>query len=489
LKFLTLRSYVASTAFNLLSTASGREPAEREVKLLTLTEGRTVLLNPPVLAASRDSDDSIDKLFDEGNDDVPKETIAKDVSKVATEKTKKKRKRKVAGDASGSTFPPKRLREDHHATTSNTEGEISCWDVPAMTVVITTTVTANASAIPPPEVRVVSKNLEIFRDSAFAGGANANAAGTSKFNEPADSSDSFYASQDLDSKTLHRIYVSKWNVTNDFVLDDPYEQKDKLEDKCSEQTALLSERDAEIAHLKSLLSLKEAEAAGAIRLRGQISAIEAVDAAKAALKETELAFLTAQVAQLTFDLSGFQLSRNELSFKVASLESERDCLKSSLESEFEFFRERVEATQDEQAKAIDCAVNKGIQDDLRAGIDHGKAGKDLSVIEAYDPFAEAKYVEFVSALCCSLSSSKGKEREIMEKHLSLTDVMVPLAEPLSSRSLIGEASTSAAPATSEPITTLSTTFASFDVVPPLSISNDQFLHDEDPRVITFEKKS
>ncbi|GKB46430.1 hypothetical protein Tco_0897183 [Tanacetum coccineum] len=127
-------------------------------------------------------------------------------------------------------------------------------------------------------------------------GANADAAGTSKLNEPADSSDSFYASQDLDSETLHRIYVPKWNVTNDSVLDDPYvcrdlmdrlappalflqlramdydqlysefnvgaarqvclgvearmraehtlEKKDRLEDKCSEQVVLLSERDA-----------------------------------------------------------------------------------------------------------------------------------------------------------------------------------------------------------------------------------------------------
>ncbi|GKC34204.1 hypothetical protein Tco_1046588 [Tanacetum coccineum] len=55
------------------------------------------------------------------------------------------------------------------------------------------------------------------------------------------------------------------------------EQKDKLEDKCAEQAALLSEKDVEIADLKSLLSLKEAEAAEAILLRGQLSIVEAVD--------------------------------------------------------------------------------------------------------------------------------------------------------------------------------------------------------------------
>ncbi|GKA64656.1 hypothetical protein Tco_0764363 [Tanacetum coccineum] len=688
-----------------------REPAEREVKLLKLTEGRTVSFNPPVLAVSGDSGDSIDKFFDEGNDDVPKETIAKDVSEVVAEKSKKKQKRKVVGDASGSTFPPKRLREDHHAAASNTGGKSlaairnlvpdgssvpsgvtkpptivfvpptsddgptcsvfglnlrtyppslryvvssddshhsgSCFEVksfarspaadaPVTTVAVITTVTADVSAVPPP-----------------------------KLNEPADSSDSFYASQDLDSKTLHRIYVPKWNVMNDSVLDDPYvcrdltdrlaplalfsqlramdydqlytefnvgaarqvclgaevrmraehtlEQKDRLEDKCSEQTALLSEIDTEIAHLKSLLSLKEAEAAEAIRLRGQISVIEDADAAKGnelrdlkernfvlegerdtlfekvktlesatALKETELASLAAQVAQLTSDLSGFQLSRDELCSKVASLESKRDSLvgqKSSLESAFKLFRERMEATQDEQAKvlgnrvaeldaqllemaahldeefyprfltaifgrrwilthglklvllkclqsleychalgqAIGCAVNKGIQDGLRAGVDHGKAGRDLFVIEAYDPSVEAKYVDPVNALgtvdFSLLSDLKSKKDEsivdlidslfvhsrvqrvrgeIIEKRLSLTDVMVPLAEPLSSRSLIGEASTSAASTTVELVTTLSTTFSSSSVIPPLSISDYQVSdvepHHENPPTVTFEEE-
>ncbi|GJT75062.1 hypothetical protein Tco_1041787 [Tanacetum coccineum] len=74
--------------------------------------------------------------------------------------------------------------------------------------------------------------------------------------------------------------------------------------------------------------------------------------------------------------------------------------------------------------------------------------------------------------------------EIKEKRLSLTDVMVPLVEPLSSKSLINEASTFVAPATTDPITTLSTTFAPSGVVPPLSVPDyqvlDMELHDGDP---------
>ncbi|GKG52915.1 hypothetical protein Tco_0550027, partial [Tanacetum coccineum] len=66
-------------------------------------------------------------------------------------------------------------------------------------------------------------------------------------------------------------------------------------------------------------------------------------------KETELVSLTAQVVQLTFDLSGFQVSRDELSSKVAFLELERDRLadqKSLLESAFKLFKGLMEAMQD-----------------------------------------------------------------------------------------------------------------------------------------------
>ncbi|GJR68892.1 hypothetical protein Tco_0014957 [Tanacetum coccineum] len=652
-----------------------RNVADGEVKLLTMTEGRVVSLAPPASAASGGSNDSIDKLFDDGNDpepehptvgddDVLAKTVAKDVSEVVMEKTKKsKRKRKTTRDASVSIFPPKKLREDYHAATSNIGGkslatirslilegssvpsevakphddgladsvsglnlrtrppsmryvvsshdsyhsdsrfEVNSFarspvaDAPIMTVAITTTVVADVSIVPVSKDMVRSGNLENFKDYASAGGANANATSSSKLNEPATSSDSFYASQDLDFETLHNIYVPKWKVTNDSVLDD-----------LTTNVSWGGKKDAEIAHLKSLLSLREAKAAEAIRLRGQLSAVEAADAAKnnelrdlkernfalegekdvlkvttlesvTALKETELASLTAQVVQLTSDLSGFQLSRDELSSKVASLESERDRLANQVfvGSAFELFQGRMEAMQYEQetvmgnrvaeldaqllemaahleeeiyprfltaisgrrwilthglklvllkclqsseylqalGQAIGCAINKGIQDGLKAGVDHGKAGRDLSVIEAYDPSAEAKYVDAMSALrtvdFSLLSVLKSK------KDASIVDLMdslrfegplaeIPRAEELQPSpeqlmlpihraeddSLIGEAGTSAAPATAEPINTLSTTFASFGVVPSLSVSDYQVSnpepHDEDPPVTTFEEK-
>ncbi|GKD11064.1 hypothetical protein Tco_1190749 [Tanacetum coccineum] len=175
-------------------------------------------------------------------------------------------------------------------------------------------------------------------------------------------------------------------------------------------------------------------------------------------------------------------------------------------------------------KAIGCAVNKGIQDGLKARVDHGKARRDLAVIEAYDPSAKAKYIDAVNALgavdfsllselksnkdasmvnlidslCLEgplVETSKAEDLqpgENKEKRLSLTDVMVPLAESLSLKSLIGEASTFATPVTTEPITALSITFTSSKVFPPLLISNDKTLdtkpNDTDPLVLIFEKE-
>ncbi|GKE76600.1 hypothetical protein Tco_1542720, partial [Tanacetum coccineum] len=294
----------------------------------------------------------------------------------------------------------------------------------------------------------VPKDFEHIEDSSSAGGVDADDGSILKLKNPSISSDSVYASQSLDTETMRRVYVPRWKVTNDSVLDDPYvccdmtnrlspalftqlramdydqlysefnvgaarqvclgaevrmraehvlEKKGELEDKYGEQIALLLERDAEIVHLKSLSSLKEAEATVAISLCSQLFVVEAVDAAKgtklrdwkeknfvlegeknvlsekvkalesvAASKDVELASLSSQFTNLTVDLSGLCFSHDELNSKVASLESEKDCLatqKSSLESALELFKEQVEKMQDEQMRVLSERVTS-IDSDL-----------------------------------------------------------------------------------------------------------------------------
>ncbi|GKB67214.1 hypothetical protein Tco_0928626, partial [Tanacetum coccineum] len=59
-----------------------------------------------------------------------------------------------------------------------------------------------------------------------AGGVDADAASISKSKKPFISLDSFYASQSLDTETMHHVYVPRWKLTNDSVLDDPYVCRD-----------------------------------------------------------------------------------------------------------------------------------------------------------------------------------------------------------------------------------------------------------------------
>ncbi|GKB21172.1 hypothetical protein Tco_0855095, partial [Tanacetum coccineum] len=364
-----------------------RNLAEREVKLLKMTEGRTISLGPPVTAASGDSSDSIDRLFDEEHDaghehsvekgdDVLEEAISKDALEVIVEKPQKKRKRKVVGDATGSAYPSKKLRDDYQSLPPNTsrkslaalraiipEGSdlpsgvmepliaasvapmrdvgpvdsvsgLNLWTRPShvryvvssdgshhscsyfeatsfvgslvadalvVTVAVTTTVDADVAA--GLKARDVSKDFENIRDSTFACGS-------------------------LDTETMHRAYIPRWKVTNDSVLDDPYVCRDLTDHLASpalfaqlhamDYDQLYSEfnvgaarqKDAEIAHLKSLLSLKETEAAEDISLRSQLSVMETADAAKS----TELRDLK----EKNFAFEG---ERNALSGRVTTFES------------------------------------------------------------------------------------------------------------------------------------------------------------------------
>ncbi|GJS45354.1 hypothetical protein Tco_0595475 [Tanacetum coccineum] len=353
-----------------------RDLVEHEIKLLKMTKVRTVPLVPPVASTSGDSGDSIDKLFDEGNnvgqehsierdDDVLEEIVPKDASEVKLREDYYVRASSVGGKSldtirdlvlNSSSIPsgviepptvvslsptpddkptdfmfrlnlrtcPPSLRyvvslNDSHSSSSCSEiksfAKSSAKDVPVTTVTVTTTVTADASIVLLPRVRVVSKNLEIVTDSTSAGGVNADVVDYdqlySEFNVGAPRQ--VCLSAEVRMQAEHTL-----------------EKKGELEDKCVEQAALLSERDAEIVHLK------EVEAVEAIRLRGQHTVVEAADAAKGGelrdlkeknfalegerdvmskkiatlesanvAKEAELASLSSQVAKLTSDLSGF----------------------------------------------------------------------------------------------------------------------------------------------------------------------------------------
>ncbi|GKB43456.1 hypothetical protein Tco_0888398 [Tanacetum coccineum] len=197
---------------------------------------------------------------------------------------------------------------------------------------------------------------------------------------------------------------------------------------------------AKAARVNELNDLKERNVA----LEGQVTALESATASK----DAELASSSSQVAKMTQDLSNLQLSCDELSVKASSLEFKKDKLIdqvfvlentcSGLRDEvmgYKLFKEQIEAVQDVQVKVlidrvadldaelmrmalhldeefyprylttidalggvIGRAIDKGIQDGLAAGIDHGKAGRVLAKVVANDPAAEANYGAVVNAL-------------------------------------------------------------------------------------------
>ncbi|GJY19744.1 hypothetical protein Tco_0391235 [Tanacetum coccineum] len=168
---------------------------------------------------------------------------------------------------------------------------------------------------------------------------------------------------------------------------------------------------------------------------------------------------------------------------------------------------------------ISRAIEKGMQSGLLVGIDHGREGRSLANVDAYNSDAEADFNSAFQNFCevdfpllAELKSHKdASTKDIMNvlrlegsladapgmndlqpdiDHVShsrverireniaaqqsaLVGVWTPLSEPLSITSLMGEASTSGVvPAASVTTTVLSTTFTSANSIPP--ISTDDF---------------
>ncbi|GJZ16168.1 hypothetical protein Tco_0551845 [Tanacetum coccineum] len=224
------------------------------------------------------------------------------------------------------------------------------------------------------------------------------------------------------------------------------ELKEKLRAKYDARGVLLSEKDAEIARLKSLVREKETEFAKVLHLRGQVSVLAAdksllnaeVSALKHAVsqKDTDISLLDSCASYLKSALDDSQAACDEARNLISSLSSERDGLASevsTLHYAFHDFKERMEAQQEAQAHelynpgrrwlltygielamvkclkspeyqgilghALGRAVDYGMQEGLVAGHEHGVAGTPLFAVVAYNhETAESNYLGAVRAL-------------------------------------------------------------------------------------------
>ncbi|GKD50908.1 hypothetical protein Tco_1279884 [Tanacetum coccineum] len=613
------------------------------------TVGSVVLLLPVAPARSKAAlKASVDKLFDEGGsgDQVDSAAggsqnivIGADVENVAAKTvvakkpTRYRKKRPAATDGSGSSHPPKKLREDyrtsggtatggkspsaikellersilnakigvavvatlpfvtssvsatpepkggdlldsitgpnlrtigpferfvissdssHHSSNSATEAEVdSVIRSVAPPVMAEATVIASivsASSVPPSGTaeKVVSPaRPSIFLDSSSTDTIKPDAAGPSHLSRKELSMRSREVSSELQDET----FVPRWNVPIDTLLDDHdiyrkfidhlappvlmrteycLSEKRRLETECEKQAGLMNSKDDEIESLKAQLSLKEAEAAKAIRLRAHLADVEATKKVRAeelnALKQKNVDLkgekdsFTMKITDLQSSVSAKDLELEGVNVVVHGLEATCSGLRNQV-SGYEHLEEQIKEFQDAQmdvisdklaklellthgvklavikclnsleyltalGTAISRAIENGMQDGLEAGIDHGKHGRNLEDLVAYNPSAEEDYNSSLQELCAvdfslrvELKSQKDTSVETimdllrlesplanapgmsdlqpdidqLSSHSSverssgpwpLADVYVPLVNPLSIQNLTGAAGTS-----------------------------------------------
>ncbi|GJQ94240.1 hypothetical protein Tco_0005379 [Tanacetum coccineum] len=359
------------------------------------------------------------------------------------------------------------IDSSHHSGTNVADDEVTSIvrsfmpPPPVLAVAVTTVVVAGTTSALIQDSGIGQVKPSIFRDSASPSTAEADVVGPSQPVRTDLSADSFYVSQDMNLETLRQIYIPKWNVINDSVLDDPeicrgmidhlappgfLSQLQAMDYKqllaefsvgAARQACFNAEIRMRLEHELRAAKVNELNDVKArnVALEGQVVALESAVTSK----DAELASSNSQVAKVTQDLSNLQLSCDELSVKASSLEFEKDKLIdqvfvlettcSGLCDEvigYKLFKEQVEAVQDVQVKvfsdrvaeldanlmgmavlslymaafrgAIGCAIDKDMQDGLAADIDHGEAGRSLAEVAAYNPAAEAEYVDALNAL-------------------------------------------------------------------------------------------
>ncbi|GJR33742.1 gypsy type transposase [Tanacetum coccineum] len=492
-----------------------------------------------------------------GNDvEIELVTTFEDTAVVTAERPKRHRKKRPAvADVSGSYHPPKKLRgvtcgdlpfvtssvsatperEDdnptdsvtranlrvispaerfvifqdssHHSSAHASRAEVasvirSAIPPTVITEAVITVVTIGIPSAPIPETSAKVNppvHASMFHDSDYVGMVKPDVAGPSHL----PGKELSLRSREVDSEHLHEVFISRWNIANDALLNDldtsrefvdhlappvlfsqirdmDYEQlftefnvgtarqvclnvevrmrteyclseTKKLELECVNQANLLKAKNDDVERLKAQLLLKEDEAAETIHLHSQVSTAEATEKIHAdeikTLKqrnvslETEKNFLDGKVTELQSSVSTKDLELKDANAALSSLRSQNDGLVDQVHaletscsglrerlSGYENLTEQLEKFQDAQLKAVNDKVAKldadlaemachleekfypyllttisslgavvkhaserGMQDGLAAGIDHGKEGRSLTDVAAYNPSMEANF--------------------------------------------------------------------------------------------------
>ncbi|GJW74774.1 hypothetical protein Tco_0134144, partial [Tanacetum coccineum] len=398
--------------FDFIKTADPRkvqtvevQKKDNQVKLLESTKHCFMSLKAPAAGGSSSATVAeVPALTEERQENVAMEDAylelmdpdeqAQEEEVVREQPEKVKRKRLVKRSDS---LPVKRLRKDYPKPASSIGGKtlvgleqimpVGSRFSSTLSVLVDATAAATTST----------------RATEFSTDVNPDLAGPSQLAESEGSDDSFYESLNLDP-----FEAKRWSPA-----ENELELKEKLRAKYIARGKLLGEKDLEILRLKSQLAEKEAKAAEVIRLRDQVSSLSeeksALAAEVSALKVTisqkdhDISLLDSRATHLASTLDDAKAAYAEAGTKITSLASERDRLASkvsSLHAGFQDFKEKMEVQQEEQAQELYNRVAElEAQEGLEAGYEHGITGRNLSMVDAYNPeVAKASYVSAVKAL-------------------------------------------------------------------------------------------
>ncbi|GKG18333.1 hypothetical protein Tco_0372631, partial [Tanacetum coccineum] len=137
-------------------------------------------------------------------------------------------------------------------------------------------------------------------------------------------------------------------------------------------------------------------------------------------KNTEL---IKELESLHVQFSDLQVNNDQLSQQVTNLQAQV-VGEEKIKAAFEAFRKYKDVRVEQRCAEIDARLDKlmvmkcvesselrqafanvvstrlakGMSEGLKYGIEHGKVGQDLTIVEAYDPEADGKYVQALQKL-------------------------------------------------------------------------------------------
>ncbi|GJU75248.1 hypothetical protein Tco_1272318 [Tanacetum coccineum] len=211
------------------------------------------------------------------------------------------------------------------------------------------------------------------------------------------------------------IYQPEWGVTNNCRLDTPNAGRDMVDhiipSGFEQEVKLLKKATAKIAKQDQRIQAREEEIK---KLDQEIKSLRVVEAEVHGL-QSQTKNLDALLEAKVDMKKAVEAKNAELTKELKSLREEK--IKSAFEEFKKYEDDKVEqrcAEMDAHLDKLNCSESpelrqafadvesaglvKGMSEGLKHGIEHGKAGRDLAVIEAYDPEADSKYVKALQDL-------------------------------------------------------------------------------------------